>query len=195
MKNKESRPFFFRIWWIVPLCFLSATLIAQEEYDISDAPGDLSAAHQESPGLKSCSKCHNEDFEVPPAMCLSCHQEISTRISDNRGYHRDKGDDCIVCHSEHQGPDEPIVYLDPEDFDHEETGAILEGAHQQVDDCNLCHRKDNTIPRKKSRSYIFRESGCSVCHTSPHPSRQKKCLACHNQKSWEVDIWLSRGIR
>ena len=195
VKEKIYRSVFKSFLLIVAASLISLHLGAQEQFDVSDSPGDLSAAHQDSPGLKNCSKCHNEDFEVPPAKCLSCHQEISIRISQNRGYHRDKKEDCIVCHSEHQGPDEPIVYLDPDDFDHEETGEILEGAHQQVDDCNLCHRKDNTIPRKKSRSYIFREYGCSVCHTSPHPSRQKKCLACHNQKSWEVDIWLSRGIR
>ena len=193
-KNKVKFPLFF-FCMIVPVFLLSMFLWSQQEFDINDSPGDLSAAHQDSPGLKNCSKCHNEDFEVPPAKCLSCHKEISMRISQNRGYHRDKGDDCIVCHSEHKGADEPIVFLDPEDIDHEETGAVLKGIHQEVEDCHRCHREDNTIPRKKTRSYIFKESGCTVCHTSPHPSRQEKCLTCHTQKNWEVDIWLSGEIR
>lgn len=177
------------------LSFLAAflmflPLLPQEAYDVSDAPGDLSSVHQDSPGLKNCSKCHNEDLEVPPARCLFCHQEISQRISQNRGYHRDKGEDCIVCHSEHQGAGEPIVILDPEDFDHEETGALLKGAHHEVKDCRRCHRKDNTLPRKKTQSYLFKTSGCLICHTSPHPGQQEKCLDCHNQKNWEVDIWV-----
>jgi hypothetical protein len=125
---------------------------------------------------------------------LSCHKEIAVRISDNRGYHRDKGEDCIVCHTEHQGADEPIVYLDPEDFDHAETGAVLEGVHQEIKDCGRCHRKDNTIPRKKTRSYIFKASGCLACHASPHPGYQEKCLSCHTQKSWTVDIWIPGGV-
>jgi hypothetical protein len=168
-------------------------LLPQEAFDVSDAPGDLSSIHQDSPGLKSCSKCHNEDLEVPPAKCLSCHPEISQRISQNRGYHRDKGEDCIICHTEHQGPEEPIVFLDPEDFDHEETGAVLKGAHQEIKACRRCHKKDNTLPRKKTRSYLFIASGCLACHTSPHPGRQEKCLACHNQKNWEKDIWVPGG--
>lgn len=180
---------------ILAVFLMSLPLLPQDAYDVSDAPGELSAAHSDSPGIKSCGKCHNEDFEVPPAKCLSCHHEISIRISDDRGYHRDKGEDCIVCHSEHQGADEPIVYLDPEDFDHEETGAVLKGKHLEVKDCRQCHRKDNTLPRKKTRSYLYKGSGCLVCHTSPHPGHQEKCQTCHSQKNWEVDIWLSRGIR
>jgi len=190
----EPRLIFFRMCWIVLICFFSLVLMAQQEFDVNDSPGDLSAAHQDSPGIKSCGKCHNEDFEVPPARCLSCHQEIAIRISDNRGYHRDKGDDCIVCHSEHQGVDVPLVPLDPEDFDHEETGAVLKGIHLEIKDCQRCHRKDNTLPRKKTRSYILKDSRCLACHTSPHPGRQEKCLACHNQKNWQVDIWIHRGI-
>ena len=87
------------------------------------------------------------------------------------------------------------VYLDPEDFDHEETGVVLKGAHSAIKDCHRCHRKDNTLPRKKTRSYLFSKTGCTVCHVSPHPGHQEKCLACHNQKNWEVDIWIPGEIQ
>lgn len=195
MKAKRHRSLVASFLMIVAACLMSWHIWAQEQYDVSDSPGELSIAHTDSPGIKNCSKCHNEDLEVPPIKCLSCHQEISKRISENRGYHRDKGDDCIVCHTEHQGAEEPIVFLDPEDFDHEETGAVLKGIHQEVKNCLRCHRKDNTFQRKKTRSYLFKDSGCTACHTSPHPGRQEKCLTCHNQINWEVDIWLSGGIR
>ncbi len=180
---------------ILLTCMMVVPLLPQEVFDVSDAPGDLSAVHHDSPGLKNCSKCHNEDLEVPPAKCLSCHKEISLRISQDRGYHRDKGEDCIVCHTEHQGTDESIVILDPEDFDHQETGAVLKGAHQEIKECHRCHRKGNTFPRKKTRSYLFNSTGCTVCHTSPHPGHQDKCQTCHSQKNWEVDIWVSGGNR
>lgn len=195
MKQKTSRFFLPSLVLIITACMITSHLRAQETFDISDAPGKLSIAHQDSPGLNNCSKCHNEDLEVQPARCLSCHQEISMRISRKRGYHRDKGEDCAVCHSEHQGADEPLVILEPEDFDHEETGAVLEGKHQEIKDCRRCHRKDNTLPRKKSQSYIFKGTGCLNCHASPHPGRQEKCLACHSQNSWEVDIWIPGGMR
>lgn len=179
----------FKILWIISIFALSFTLGAQEVFDISDAPGELSPAHTEVPGLKQCSKCHSEELEVDPALCLACHQEISQRISAKRGYHQDKGDECAVCHMEHQGKEEPLVLLDPEDFDHEETGYKLQYAHKQVPDCRTCHREDRTIIRKNTRSYLFKQTGCQTCHTSPHPGRQEICLACHTQKDWRVDTW------
>lgn len=195
MKQKISKFYLPSLALIVTVWMISPHLWAQETFDISDAPGKLSIAHQDSPGLKNCSKCHNEDLEAEPARCLACHQEIAQRIAEGRGYHRDKGEDCAVCHAEHQGEDVPFVPLVPEDFDHEETGAVLKGAHLEVKDCRRCHRKDNTLPRKKTRSYLFTDTGCLICHTSPHSGREEKCLTCHNQKSWEVDIWVPGGIR
>lgn len=177
------------VFFAVPLSLLALSLLAQMKFDVSDAPGPLSRYHAESPGLKNCEKCHDEELEVQPALCLACHKEIALRISEGRGYHRDKGEDCAVCHAEHQGEDVPLVPLDPEDFDHEETGAVLKGAHRTVKDCRLCHRKDNTITKQNFRSYLFKKSGCLSCHNSPHPGREERCLECHNQSDWRVDIW------
>jgi hypothetical protein len=190
MRKKLFRSLLASFSLIVFTGMMPILILPQEAFDVSDAPGDLSSVHQDSPGLKNCSRCHNEELEVPPVRCLSCHPEIALRISQNRGYHRDKGEDCIVCHSEHLGEGESIVVLDPEDFDHEETGAVLKGAHLKVKDCCQCHRKDNTLLRKKTRSFLFKTTGCLVCHISPHPGQQEKCLECHNQKNWEVDIWV-----
>lgn len=175
------------------LIFLPALWSAPQEYSEDDAPGPLSPAHAKSVGLKNCMKCHNEDFEVPHSRCLACHQEIAQRVAEERGYHRDKGEECSMCHTEHEGEDTVLVMLDPEDFDHEETGAVREGPHALVTDCRACHRKDNTVPRTGSISYLFTRTGCLACHTSPHPGRQDLCLKCHTQTSWRVDHWRRGG--
>ncbi len=159
-----------------------------QEYTADDAPGPLSPVHVDSPGLLACMKCHNEDFEVVPAKCLSCHREIAERVAAGRGFHRDKGEDCAACHVDHQGEDAPLIDWAPSEFDHEETGAELVGRHAEIRDCRACHRPDNTIPRDKTRSYLFAQSGCLACHASPHPGRQEHCLACHTAGSWRVDI-------
>lgn len=195
MKQLASKFCLTGLLWIITACLISSHIWAQETFDISDAPGKLSIAHQGSPGLKNCSKCHNEDLEAEPSRCLACHKEIAVRLAEGRGYHRDKGEDCAVCHAEHQGVNAPFVPLDIEDFDHEETGIALKGVHLEIKDCIRCHRKDNTLPRKKTRSYLFTRRGCLVCHASPHPGRQKKCITCHDQKSWIVDIWVPGGKR
>jgi hypothetical protein len=64
-----------------------------------------------------------------------------------------------------------------------------------VTDCRACHRKDNTFPRERSRSYLFLRTGCQACHVSPHPGRQDLCLKCHTQVSWRVDHWRRGGRR
>ncbi len=175
------------------LWFVCSGWAAPQEYTADDAPGPLSLSHAESVGITHCMKCHNEDFEVPHTRCLSCHKEIAQRIAEERGYHRDKSEECSMCHTEHAGEDTLLIVLDPEDFDHDETGAILEGPHSTITDCRVCHRSDNTIPRKKSLSYLYLKTGCAACHAVPHPGRQGKCLDCHTQQSWRVNFWRRGG--
>jgi len=111
-----------QLGFVLLIC-VSVLWAVPQEYSEDDAPGPLSLAHAKSVGLKNCMKCHNEDFEVPHQRCLACHQEIAQRVAEERGYHQDKGEECSMCHTEHEGEDTVLIMLDPEDFDHEETGA------------------------------------------------------------------------
>lgn len=195
MEKKALSTIHVGILLIFCLLILTPVLWSEpQEYSEDDAPGPLSLSHAKSVGLKNCMKCHNEDFEVPHDRCLSCHQEIAQRVAQGQGYHRDKGEECSMCHTEHEGKDTVLVMLDPDDFDHGETGAILEGAHALVSDCRICHRKDNTFPRAVSTSYLFTRTGCIACHTSPHPGKQDLCVKCHTQGSWRVDHWRRRNL-
>ena len=187
--NNESH---LRVWIPFLLVLLLPSIGLAQEFSADDSPGLLSTAHTESPGILSCMKCHNEDFEVVPELCLACHQEIARGITNQHGYHRDFGEDCVMCHTEHGGEDTVLIDWDPADFDHGEIDVTLEESHSEVTDCRACHKPDNTIPRLKTQSYIFTKSGCESCHSSPHPGRQAKCLVCHTQKNWRVDI---RGKR
>lgn len=151
-----------------------------------DVPGPLSAAHASKPGAADCSACHSAPAKVSPAKCLACHAEIATRIAAQQGYHRDKGDDCAVCHAEHQGAQTEIMPLDITNFDHSETGADLQGAHVKAKPCDVCHTPASSYPRSQGRSFLLRVPGCRGCHAPPHPGRQDDCLACHTQVSWAV---------
>ena len=150
-------------------------------------PGALSAVHIPKPGEADCSACHVAPGKVAPSKCLACHTEIASRIAAEKGYHRDKADDCAVCHAEHQGREANIVPLEKASFDHSETGANLQGAHLKAKDCDKCHTPSNTLPRTKGRSYIFKDSGCRGCHTPPHPGNQDKCADCHSQERWIIE--------
>ncbi len=153
------------------------------------APRPLSVAHAESPGPSNCKACHGPGNKVEPGLCLACHAEIARQLAPSavKGFHRDKGDDCAVCHAEHQGPGTSIVPLDVKDFDHAETGTILRGAHAGIKNCALCHKPALSLPRARTTSYILADARCRACHRSPHPGREDECLACHDQTSWTVD--------
>jgi hypothetical protein len=119
---------------------------------------------------------------------------MASRISASRGFHRDKTEDCALCHTEHEGEDTKLVDWDVEDFDHEETGYSLLGKHKEITDCSLCHNKANSFPRKITFSYLMKGSDCLSCHKSRHPGQQDDCQACHSQNNWQVNIW-ERGAR
>jgi len=165
---------------------LAAVPFAARVGALQEIPGPLSAAHSAQPGDAECAKCHQAPGEISPAKCLACHTEIGSRIAAGKGFHRDKADDCAVCHAEHQGRKANIVPLDPADFDHSETGADLQGAHLRPKTCDACHTPAGSHPRSVGRSYLLKVPGCRGCHAPPHPGRQDECLACHHQNSWIV---------
>jgi hypothetical protein len=178
-----------KCFWPVLVFVLAVCLWSQQQYTVDDAPGPLSAAHKNSPGLKNCGQCHNKDLEIVPQKCLACHQELASRISANRGFHRDKAEDCAVCHTEHGEDDIKLLEWDVEDFDHEETGYSLLGKHKTVTDCFTCHKKENSFPRVTTFSYLMRDSRCLSCHEPQHPGQQDNCQGCHGRNNWRVEIW------
>ncbi|MCK4930619.1 MAG: hypothetical protein KAT01_00525 [Candidatus Aminicenantes bacterium] len=179
----------FKCFWPILVFVFAVFLWSQQQYAVDDAPGPLCTAHKDSAGLKNCGQCHNNDLEVVPKKCLTCHQEIALRISANRGYHRDKAEDCAVCHTEHKGDDTKLVDWDVEDFDHEETGYPLLGRHKTVTDCLICHKKENSFPRKTTFSYLMEDSRCLSCHEPQHPGLQDNCQVCHGRNNRRVKIW------
>lgn len=188
---------------IVPLAGLGLSLILTLALALSpaagssgaaqDMPGPLSASHASKPGEGDCSTCHIAPGKSGPAKCLACHTEIAARIAAQRGFHRDKAEDCGVCHAEHQGRQADLLNLDPSDFDHSETGADIQGAHLKVKACETCHAPANVMPRKFGRSYLLKAPGCKGCHTSPHPGKEDHCMSCHDQDNWSVGRRAERG--
>jgi len=169
---------FFLLVFLFPL---------QNQSQKKESPGELSAVHFSI--NKGCEKCHDDDYEVPPAKCLTCHGELANRIKNKTGYHQDKDEGCSSCHVEHQGKKTKLFELDVKDFDHEETGYVLKGNHTKISDCRSCHRPPNSLKRKKSLSFLLKSNLCSACHITPHSHTNPKCMECHNQFSWQVEIW------
>ncbi len=153
-----------------------------------NSPGDLSLSHSHLAN-QNCATCHSAPGEIRAGKCLSCHDKIASRITEGRGYHQDKGEDCGTCHTEHQGRDSQLIELDEEDFDHSEAGYELRGIHKKIKNCRSCHSSARIVKRKNFTSYLLINNKCTGCHTPPHPGIKEECLSCHDENSWVVDNW------
>jgi len=186
MKNKRRVFTYLGIGFLLPALFF---LLPGQEPGLTKSPGELSQVHTGLSGRNYCGKCHSAAQEIEPANCLKCHEELALRIKAGKGFHRDKQEDCGVCHSEHNGKDYRLVQLDRADFDHSETGYSLSGAHQKITSCDRCHHGKNSPPRKYTKSFLLKDNRCSACHKDAHRGNQPVCTDCHTTKDWSVDIW------
>ncbi|MBZ5573419.1 MAG: hypothetical protein LAO09_16245 [Acidobacteriia bacterium] len=164
------------------------------------SPGPLSRAHQSLSGATNCTTCHRLGGGEATFKCLDCHNEIATRIAAHKGlhsqYHINPGSsqDCARCHSEHNGEDFPLIKWDPRNFDHKQTGYVLEGKHAALA-CNRCHTPDKVSAAERTsikvrdlnRTFLGVSQACVTCHQDEHKGRLgATCLQCHNFENWKV---------
>jgi hypothetical protein len=107
------------------------------------SPGPLSRAHQSLNGTSNCTGCHKLGGGQATFKCLDCHGEIASRIAARTGLHASynlragSSQECVKCHSEHNGEDFFLIKWDIRTFNHQQTGYSLEGKHSGLA-CNRC---------------------------------------------------------
>jgi len=155
------------------------------------SPGDLTKAHAKYEGMSNCTLCHDLGNKVTNNKCLSCHKVMQELIKQNRGYHASsqvKDKNCVKCHSEHYGRNFKMIRFDKNTFNHELTGYVLKGKHNEID-CNKCHKpsfiKSNTI-KKRPNTFLGLDDKCISCHKDYHQNTlsTNDCAACHNTKKF-----------
>ena len=115
--------------WLFVLALLAGTAAAQI------SPGPLARQHQFLDGTIHCTECHKLGGSQPEFKCISCHSDIGTRVAEKRGLHASyripagSSQECVRCHSDHNGANFTLIKWDPNKFDHKETGYLLEGKH------------------------------------------------------------------
>ncbi|MDQ1352795.1 MAG: hypothetical protein QG657_3101 [Acidobacteriota bacterium] len=164
-------------------------LLPGQEVDLLVSPGKLSKVHSQWGGINNCNQCHTEKKKADPLKCLTCHKDLAERINNGKGYHKDKKMECIYCHPEHQGEDFKLIEWSVKEFDHEETGYPLTGLHKKIIDCDKCHTLANTVPGKKGKSYLLKDTACGDCHTDIHLKQfNKNCEACHSTDGFKGEL-------
>ncbi|MEQ1501185.1 MAG: hypothetical protein ABMB14_03095 [Myxococcota bacterium] len=142
------------------------------------SPGVLMRGHDDFAG--DCDQCHLVFDGVPDAKCLSCHEVLADRISDQRGFHaKHGGEACSSCHPDHRGL--AFSGTSPEAlaaFDHKETGFPIAGSHASLK-CDECH----TAPIGKMAD------SCDDCHDDAHQSALgPDCAPCHTDTKWSDQL-------
>jgi hypothetical protein len=180
--------------WLMLTVFANANLAMAQI-----SPGALSRAHQSLDGATDCTSCHKLSTGKAGFQCLECHGEINSRLSAHKGFHASLGiiagssQECVTCHSEHNGEDFPLIKWDTKSFDHKKTGYILEGKHAGLT-CEKCHNQQriasNQLPTIKvkdlNRTFLGVSPSCATCHQDAHKGRLgADCLQCHNFMEWK----------
>jgi hypothetical protein len=180
------------------LLFVAACLFASSAH-AQISPGPLARQHQFLDGAMHCTDCHKIGGGKPEFRCIGCHSDIGSRVANKRGlhasYHIPAGSSqgCVRCHSDHNGPNFPLIKWDPNKFDHKETGYLLEGKHAGLA-CNKCHlpekipaaERANIKVKDLSKSFLGIPQTCTACHKDFHEGRLgSNCLQCHNFVNWK----------
>ena len=110
------------------LFLLSVVFVLAGSAAAQISPGPLARQHAFLDGATHCTDCHKIGGGEPVFKCIGCHSDIGARVAAKRGlhgsYHIPAGSsqECVRCHSDHNGLNFPLVKWDQNKFDHKETG-------------------------------------------------------------------------
>ena len=169
--------------------------------DAQVSPGPLSKVHHALDNPLKCASCHVFGSGKPKLKCQNCHEEVRALVRNHEGMHGHvvnaaKGDvDCARCHTEHYGENFRIFKWETskEEFDHRQTGYILEGRHASLR-CEQCHNPKNIAPADRqqirlhdlSATFEGLHPACLTCHQDQHAGQLgADCQKCHGMSAWK----------
>ncbi|MDZ4081963.1 MAG: cytochrome c3 family protein, partial [Bdellovibrionales bacterium] len=175
----------------------SSVAQAQESEGIMNrmfAPGPLMEGHKQLEGT-DCLKCHDAGKGISQGLCLDCHKEIKVFVDAKKGFHGLATKSCIECHSDHKGRSFDSTVVDTKNFDHKQTGYVLEGKHAEID-CVKCHetKRIKKPIRPNDTRYLGKQTSCVSCHKKDDihfftgKYAKKDCNECHGLKEWKTDL-------
>jgi nitrate/TMAO reductase-like tetraheme cytochrome c subunit len=119
----------------------------------------------------TCVDCHADGYERPqPRDCVDCHLDDFEATTEPDHAEAEIDQDCAACHT--------VDAWEPATFDHDETGFVLDGAHDGPT-CLDCHA-DGYAARPAPRE-------CIDCHAEDEPPDHftPLCADCHTTSAWE----------
>jgi hypothetical protein len=176
------------------------------------SPGALVKGHAEL--ATDCFACHASWRGAASDLCLSCHAlpDIGVRTTKGQAlpqrslktaFHQDLvAQDCMACHSDHQGP--KLTQRSRKPFSHTMLRTSVQdrcaSCHARPADslhrdlqggCGECHTSDRWKPATFRHTMLSKAvlENCQACHRAPadnlHRQAPGACGQCHGQQAWK----------
>lgn len=176
------------------------------------SPGALMQGHAQIEG--KCFACHAPWRGAAWQRCIRCHRLADIGLRTTRGaavaqrtlkvsFHQELIEqDCMACHSDHEGP--KLTEHSRKPFSHELLRPAARqscgGCHTAPSDkvhrdlavgCARCHGPDRWKPAQFDHAMLAQaeQQRCEGCHRPPsddlHRPVKSACPQCHEQKRWK----------
>ena len=176
------------------------------------SPGPLVKGHAEL--ATDCFACHDAWRGAASPRCVECHATAEVGLKTTKGVPIAAGtlqasfhqslieDDCMACHSDHQGP--KLTKRSRKPFSHDllklavrDTCASCHAApkdtvHRGLKvECSKCHGNDAWKPAQFEHALLAPAEldRCETCHNAPtdrlHRQIQGSCKSCHKTEAWK----------
>lgn len=176
------------------------------------SPGPLVKGHAEL--ATDCFACHAAWRGASSGRCIECHAVADVGLRTTRGvpiatgtikasFHQELIEqDCMACHSDHQGP--KLTKRSRKPFSHEllkvavrDTctschAAPKDTVHRDLKvECGQCHRSTAWKPAHFDHALLAKAAldRCESCHNAPtdrlHRQIQGNCKSCHKTDAWK----------
>jgi len=179
--------------------------------DLMVSPGPLVSAHAEL--ATDCFACHAPLRGAASDRCMSCHALPNIGLRTTKGspipqkslktsFHQQLIEqDCMACHSDHQGP--KLAKRSRKPFSHALLRPAIreqceschksptDGLHRQITgNCKQCHTQEAWKPATFDHDKLFlldrdHNTSCVTCHTKNDYSRYT-CYGCHEHQPEKV---------
>lgn len=171
---------FYKLSVLLLLALLGGDVMAQQINKLV-MPGRVTEAHADIEA--QCDVCHADSSDVlQSSLCLDCHEEVAVDRANSSGFHgrfqTARQNECVNCHTDHEGRDKDIVGIDRGLFDHSLSDFPLTGSHINVG-CNSCHQSD--------QAFHEAPGACVDCHREDDVhdgGLGNTCDSCHSTRSF-----------
>jgi hypothetical protein len=156
--------------------------------ELRSVPGDeIGGVRSHADLSRDCGACHPA-FWSDGRMgetCLGCHEEVAAELDDPSKLHGGIAgpDNCMTCHTEHEGPEAALTDLHGAAFPHDRFGFSLYAHQDELAQSPLACRDCHTGSVRR-----FEVQDCAECHFSLDLAYAGEhmlafgpgCLECHD---------------